>query len=53
MEKTDIKYDCNRGSITYRTTEGELKCDYNRGCCKLSVNDWLKDIPEELTRDLF
>ncbi|MHC1779745.1 MAG: stage 0 sporulation family protein [Bacteroidales bacterium] len=53
MEKTDIKYDCNRGSITYRTPEGELKCDYNRGCCKLSVNDWLKDIPEELTRDLF
>jgi len=53
MEKTDIKYDCNRGSITYRTPEGELKCDYNRGCCKLSVKDWLKDIPDELTRDLF
>jgi cell fate regulator YaaT (PSP1 superfamily) len=53
MEKIDIKYDCNRGSITYRTPEGELKCDYNRGCCKLSVNDWLKDIPDELTRDLF
>ncbi len=53
MEKTDIKYDCNRGSITYRTPEGELKCDYNRGCCKLSVNDWLRDIPDELTSDLF
>lgn len=53
MDTKDIKYDCNRGSITYRNDEGELKCDFNPGCCKLSVYDWLRDIPDEVTRDLF
>ncbi len=53
MDELEKKYDCTRGSTTYRTPEGELKCDFNPGCCKLSVYDWLKDIPDELTRDLF
>ncbi len=53
MEKKDIKYDCNRGGIVYRDAQGELRCEYNRDCCKLSVNDWLKGIPDEITSDLF
>jgi len=53
MDTQNIKYDCNRGSINYRTDEGELKCDFNPGCCKLSVHDWLGNIPNEMTRDLF
>jgi len=53
MDTNDIKYDCSRGSITYRNPEGELKCEFNPGCCKLSVYDWLKDIPDEITREIF
>src|SRR5690606_39457056 len=44
-------YDCSRGAVTYRTPEGELKCDFHPACCKLTVYDWLKDIPDTLTQD--
>lgn len=53
MDTQNIKYDCTRGSITERTPEGELKCVFQSCCCKLSVFDWLKDIPDELTQDIF
>jgi cell fate regulator YaaT (PSP1 superfamily) len=53
MDTQNIKYDCTRGSITERTPEGELKCVFQSCCCKLSVFDWLKNIPDELTQDLF
>ncbi|MEA4868405.1 MAG: regulatory iron-sulfur-containing complex subunit RicT [Rikenellaceae bacterium] len=53
MEAQDKRYDCSRGAVTYRTPEGELKCDFHPACCKLTVYDWLKDIPDTLTQDLF
>ena len=53
MDTQNTKYDCNRGTTTCRTDEGELNCEFNPGCCKLSVYDWLSDIPNELTSDLF
>lgn len=53
MDTQNIKYDCTRGSIAERTPEGELKCVSSSCCCKLSVFDWLKDIPDELTQDIF
>ena len=53
MEAQDKITDCSRGTVSYRTPEGELKCDFHPSCCKLSVQDWLKGIPDSLTQDLF
>ena len=30
-----------------RTDEGELKCSYRPGCCKLEVYDWLPGVAQE------
>ena len=53
MEAQDKITDCSRGTVSYRTPEGELKCDFHPSCCKLSVQDGLKGIPDSLTQDLF
>ncbi|NCC46398.1 MAG: hypothetical protein EOM16_05120 [Bacteroidia bacterium] len=53
MEAQDKITDCSRGTVSYRTPEGELKCDFHPSCCKLSVQDWLEGIPDSLTQDLF
>jgi cell fate regulator YaaT (PSP1 superfamily) len=53
MEAQDKIIDCSRGTVSYRTPEGELKCNFHPSCCKLSVQDWLKGIPDSLTQDLF
>ncbi len=53
MEAQDKITDCSRGTVSYRTPEGELKCDFHPSCCKLSVQDWLRSIPDSLTQDLF
>ncbi len=53
MDTPDKTYNCSRGTVSYRTPEGELKCEFNPSCCKLTVYDWLKDIPDQLTHDLF
>ncbi|MFA6770543.1 MAG: regulatory iron-sulfur-containing complex subunit RicT [Bacteroidales bacterium] len=53
MDTPDKTYNCSRGTVSHRTPEGELNCEYNPTCCKLSVYDWLKDIPDDLTHDLF
>lgn len=53
MDTQDKTYNCSRGTVSYRTPEGELKLEFNPSCCKLSVYDWLKDIPDHLTHDLF
>lgn len=53
MEAQDKITDCSRGTVSYRTPEGELKCNFHPSCCKLSVQDWLKGIPDSLTQDLF
>lgn len=53
MDTPDKIYNCSRGTVSHRTPEGELKCELNPSCCKLTVYDWLKDIPDQLTHDLF
>ena len=47
------KFDCSRGCVVERTDEGELKCDYRQGCCKLEVYDWLPGVKQEQYRDYF
>ena len=47
------QYDCSRGCIVERTDEGELKCSYRQGCCKLEVYDWLPGVIQEKYRDYF
>ncbi len=41
------QFDCSRGCIVERTDEGELKCSYRPGCCKLEVYDWLPGVVQE------
>lgn len=41
------QFDCSRGCIVERTDEGELKCSYRPGCCKLEVYDWLPGVAQE------
>lgn len=53
MDTPNKIYNCSRGTISYRAPEGDLKCEFNPFCCKLSVYDWLKDIPDPLTHDLY
>ena len=36
-----------------RTDEGELKCEYRQGCCKLEVYDWLPGVKQEQYRNYF
>ena len=36
-----------------RTDEGELKCSYRPGCCKLEVYDWLPGVVQEKYRNYF
>ena len=36
MEEKSTTYDCSRGCITERAENGELICNYSRGCCKLA-----------------
>lgn len=47
------KFDCSRGCAVERTDEGELKCDYRPGCCKLEVYDWLPGVRQEQYKDYF
>ncbi|MGN0189488.1 MAG: stage 0 sporulation family protein [Candidatus Cryptobacteroides sp.] len=41
------QFDCSRGCTVERTDEGELKCEYRQGCCKLEVYDWLPGVKQE------
>lgn len=36
-----------------RTDEGELKCSYRQGCCKLEVYDWLPGVMQEKYKNYF
>lgn len=47
------QFDCSRGCIVERTDEGELKCTYRPGCCKLEVYDWLPGVVQEKYRNYF
>ena len=47
------RYDCSRGCIVERTDEGELKCSYRQGCCKLEVYDWLPGVVQEKYSNYF
>jgi len=54
MEDNEIRqFDCSRGCVVERTDEGELLCDYRRGCCKQEVYDWLSGVRQELYKDYF
>lgn len=54
IDNNEIKqYDCSRGCIVERTDEGELKCSYRPGCCKLEVYDWLPGVLQEKYRNYF
>ncbi len=46
-------YDCSRGCTTERTEQGELICTYSPGCCKLKDFDWMQDIHDVNTANLF
>ncbi|MCK9305885.1 MAG: regulatory iron-sulfur-containing complex subunit RicT [Bacteroidales bacterium] len=51
---TDKKtQDCSRGCGRVTNSSGETEIVYKPGCCKLSVFDWLRGIPEERIKDLF
>ena len=52
MDTQNIKYDCSRGCSTLRADDGELTCEFKNGCCKLTIYDWLKGIPDEETKNL-
>ena len=47
------QFDCSRGCIVERTDEGELKCSYRQGCCKLEVYDWLPGVMQEKYKNYF
>lgn len=53
MEEKKIEYDCLRGCSTERTPHGELICQYDASCCKLSVFNWLSNITSKEIRDLY
>ena len=50
--ESDIKRDCSRGCAVERTKLGELVCNMQQGCCKLSTHNWLEDVgidtPDEI-----
>ena len=46
MEEKNTIYDCSRGCLTERAENGELICNYSRGCCKLADFDWLEGISD-------
>ena len=47
------QFDCSRGCIVERPDDGELKCTYRPGCCKLEVYDWLPGVVQEKYRNYF
>ena len=47
------QFDCSRGCVVERTDEGELKCSYRQGCCKLEVYDWLPGVIQEKYKNYF
>lgn len=47
------KYDCSRGCAVERTDEGEIRCTYRPGCCKLEVYNWLDGIGQEQHNEFF
>lgn len=53
MEEKKTSYDCLRGCATQRTPQGELICEYDTSCCKLSVFNWLDDISQKDVKDIF
>lgn len=53
MEENKTTYDCLRGCATERTPQGELICNYDQSCCKLSVFNWLEGISQTDVRDIY
>ena len=53
MEEKSTTYDCSRGCITERAENGELICNYSRGCCKLADFDWLEGISDPKFNNIY
>ena len=53
MDTVNIKYDCLRGCVSTLQKEGGVYCRYKKGCCKLSVFDWLENIPSDVAKEIF
>ena len=53
MDTVNIKYDCLRGCVSSPLKEGGIHCRYKKGCCKLSVFDWLENIPSDVAKEIF
>ena len=53
MEEKNTTYDCSRGCITERAENGELICNYSRGCCKLADFDWLEGISDPKFNNIY
>ncbi len=47
------QFDCSRGCVVEKNTQGETECTYRQGCCKLEVYDWLKGVGQEQYKNLF
>ncbi|MDD3033538.1 MAG: regulatory iron-sulfur-containing complex subunit RicT [Bacteroidales bacterium] len=53
MKDQEIINDCSRGCKTWKDQDEEIKVRYSKGCCKLSVFDWLQGITDEQAKDLY
>ena len=47
------KYDVQRGCYVVKNSLGQPCVRYDQGCCKRSVFDWLKGLPDETLKNLF
>lgn len=52
-ENENIRFDCFRGCTVTCGEDGELDCNYRRGCCKLEDYNWLEKVRQEQFSDLF
>ena len=47
------KYDVQRGCYVYKNSSEQKTYKYDRGCCKRSVFNWLKALPEQTLKNLY
>lgn len=53
MAENRQKYDVQRGCYVMRNNVGQPQCRYDMGCCKRSVFDWLKGLPDETLKNIY
>ena len=52
-EENKKKYNIQRGYYVCQTSQGDPNFIYNMGCCKRSVFNWLKGLPDQTLKDLY